>query len=168
MIEVLPQSREDVLVLRASDRLTHRDYTDVLAPRLERIFREHGKARVLVDIGEDFHGWEPAALWDDTRLGVAHWRDFTKMGVIGGPGWAERLLKAFSWTVRGEVRSFSPGQRDEAIDWVHTPATLRPGVYETAMTKYRSAPSWQRGLLVGGGVLGLLLVALGLRRSGKD
>jgi SpoIIAA-like len=58
----------------------------VLIPRLELIIREYGKARLLLDMG-DFHGWEAAAMWDDTRFGLTHRNDFEKMGVIGGPGW---------------------------------------------------------------------------------
>ena len=76
MIKVLPESKENILVLRAVAKLTDQDYKDVLIPRLESIIREHGKARLLLDMGNDFHGWEAAALWDDARFGLAHRNDF--------------------------------------------------------------------------------------------
>jgi len=118
MIKVLPESKENILVLRAVAKLTDQDYKDVLIPRLESIIRDHGKARLLLDMGNDFHGWEAAALWDDARFGFAHRNDFEKMGVIGGPRWVEWGLKLAAMVVGGEVRSFSPGEREEALNWI--------------------------------------------------
>jgi hypothetical protein len=118
MIKVLPESEGNVLVLGAEGKLTDRDYKDVLIPRLESIIREHGKARLLLDMGDEFHGWEPAALWDDARFGLAHRNDFEKMGVIGGPKWVEWGLKIAVLVVSGEIRSFSSSEREEAFRWI--------------------------------------------------
>ena len=118
MIKVLPESKENILVLRAVAKLTDQDYKDVLIPRLESIIREHGKARLLLDMGNDFHGWEAAALWDDARFGLAHRHDCEKMGVIGGPRWVEWGLKLAALVVSGEIRSFSPGEHEAALNWI--------------------------------------------------
>jgi len=118
MITVLPESKGDILIVKAVDKLTDKDYKDVLIPRLESIISEHGKARCLLDMGDEFHGWEAAALWDDTRFGLAHRNDFKKMGVIGGPRWVEWGLKLATKIVSGEIRSFSPDEREAAIDWI--------------------------------------------------
>ena len=53
MIQVLPESKENILILRAVGKLTDQDYKDVLIPRLDSIIREHGKARLLLDMGDD-------------------------------------------------------------------------------------------------------------------
>jgi hypothetical protein len=119
MIEVLPESKRNILVLSAVGKLTDQDYKDILIPRLESIIREHGKARLLLDIGDEFHGWEAAALWDDAYFGLAHRKDFEKMGVIGGPKWVEWALKIAALAVRGEIRSFSPTEREEALHWIN-------------------------------------------------
>jgi hypothetical protein len=118
MIETLPESQGNVLVLKAEDKLTDRDYKDVLIPSLEEIIRKYGKARLLLDISEDFEGWEPAAMWDDARFGLAHRNDFEKMGVIGGPRWIEWGLKLSSLVVGGEIKCFSPGERGQALNWI--------------------------------------------------
>ena len=118
MISVLPESKGNILVLSAVGKLTDRDYKDVLIPRLDSIIREHGKARLLLDMGEDFNGWEAAALWDDIRFGIAHRSDFEKMGVIGGPRWVEWGLKLSAMVVSGEIKSFSPGEHEAALNWI--------------------------------------------------
>lgn len=118
MIEEMPESEGNVIVLRAASKLTDEDYKKVLIPRLEAIIQEHGKARLLLDMGDEFHGWEPAAMWDDARFGLQHRNDFTKMGVIGGPKWVEWALKIGSLVIDGEIRSFAPEEREQALEWV--------------------------------------------------
>jgi hypothetical protein len=118
MIKVLPESGGNILVLRAESRLTDQDYKKVLIPRLESIIREHGKAKLLLDMGDEFQGWEGAALWDDARFGLAHRNDFEKMAVIGGPRWVEWGLKLAAMIMSGDIRSFSPSEREEALRWI--------------------------------------------------
>jgi SpoIIAA-like len=120
MIKVQPESERNILVVRAEAKLTDQDYKEVLIPRLEAIIREHGKARLLLDMGEAFQGWEGAALWDDARFGLEHRNDFEKMAVIGGPGWVKWGLKLGAMVVSGEIRSFSPSEREEALRWIKT------------------------------------------------
>lgn len=52
----------------AENALAGNKKENLLIPRLDSIIREHGKARLLLNMGDYFHGWEAAALWDDTRL----------------------------------------------------------------------------------------------------
>ncbi|MBW2596019.1 MAG: STAS/SEC14 domain-containing protein [Deltaproteobacteria bacterium] len=119
MIKVLPESKGKILVLSAMGKLADHDYKDVLIPRLESIIREHGKARLLLDMGDEFHGWEAAALWDDAHFGLIHRKDFEKMGVIGGPKWTEWGLKIATLVISGEIRSFSSVEREEALLWIN-------------------------------------------------
>ena len=119
MIKVLPESKGNVLVLGATGKLTDQDYKEVLIPRLESIIHEHGKARLLLDMGDEFHGWEAAALWDDAHFGLTHRKDFEKMGVIGGPKWVEWGLNIAAMAISGEVRSFSSNERQEALRWIN-------------------------------------------------
>jgi hypothetical protein len=118
MIKVLTESKGNCLLLSASDKLTDEDYKDVLIPRLESIIKEYGKARLLLDMGDEFHGWEPAALWDDAYFGLTHRNDFEKMGIIGGPKWVEWGLKIGAVVISGEIKSFSSNERNEAMRWI--------------------------------------------------
>lgn len=118
MITISAASGGNTLVLEAQGKLTDSDYKEILIPRLEAIIREHGKARVLFDMGDEFHGWEPAAAWDDARFGLAHRNDFEKMGIIGGPQWVEWGLKLGALLMSGEIRSFTCSQRADALNWI--------------------------------------------------
>ncbi|MGB7292171.1 MAG: STAS/SEC14 domain-containing protein [Thermodesulfobacteriota bacterium] len=119
MIKVLPESKGNILVLAAVGKLTDKDYKDVLIPRLESIIHKHGKARLLLDMGDQFYGWEAAALWDDAHFGLTHRNDFEKMGVIGGPKWVDWAMKIAALLMSGEVRTFSSSERGEALRWIN-------------------------------------------------
>lgn len=117
MVEVLSESNGNILVLRAKGRLTHRDYKNVIIPRLEAMIRIHGKVRFLL---EDFDGWQPTALWKDARFGLIHRNDFEKIGLIGAPRWVEWGLKLIASAMSGEMRTFSSTERSKALSWIQT------------------------------------------------
>jgi hypothetical protein len=118
VIDISPESKGNILVISATGKLTDKDYKEVLIPRLEAIIRDHGKARLLLDMGNEFHGWEAAAAWDDARFGLAHRKDFERLGVIGGPKWVEWSVKIGSVAISGEVKTFSADEREQAMRWI--------------------------------------------------
>ncbi|MFW0884003.1 STAS/SEC14 domain-containing protein [Candidatus Acidulodesulfobacterium sp. H_13] len=118
-IKVLPESKANILILSAVGKLTDEDYKNVFIPRLESIIREYGKARLLLDMGDKFHGWEAEALWDDARFGFTHRNDFEKMGVIGAPKWFEWGLKIAASIIGGEIKNFHSNEREQAFHWIN-------------------------------------------------
>ncbi|MGA7576614.1 MAG: STAS/SEC14 domain-containing protein [Desulfobaccales bacterium] len=118
MLEVMPESQGPLLWLRASGRLTARDYREVFAPCLEAVIREHGKVRLLLHLAPDFRGWTPAAWWEDIKLGLKNRRVFEKLGLAGAPFWADILLKLFAHFMPGEVRTFLREYLAEAWLWI--------------------------------------------------
>ncbi len=118
MIHVSLESQGNTLVLTAEGKLTDDDYQQVLIPRLEEIIRQHGKARLLIDMGEKFAGWEPKAAWDDAKFGIAHRNDFEKMAVIADRHWVDWALKIGALFISGEVKTFPPAERAECSAWI--------------------------------------------------
>lgn len=120
MIHVLSESQGQVLGIKATGKLTDQDYKEVLIPKLERVIREHGKARLLCDLGEEFHGWELHAMWDDAKFGFLHRNDFEKVAVLGGPKWIDWAVKISKLLISAEVKTFTPDQWQDAWTWVKT------------------------------------------------
>ena len=118
MIEVLPESHENILGVKGIGKLTELDYKEVLIPNLEGIIKEHGKARCLFSMGADFQGWELEAAWDDAKFGIQHRNDFEKVAVVGGPLWVEWGTKVGGLIMSGEVKTFSQDQIEEAWNWI--------------------------------------------------
>ena len=117
MIEILPESDGKLLVLRAKSKLTHKDYEEILIPKLESVINEYEKADIVFDLGEDFHGWEAQAMWDDAKFGLKHKDDFHKVAMVGGPGWAQWIARLSEHFMSAKINTFPSGKFDEALDW---------------------------------------------------
>lgn len=120
MIEIVEQDG-NIVCVQAKGKLTHADYQQVLIPRLEQVIKEHGKARILFAMGEEFHGWEPAAMWDDAKFGMQHRTHFEKCAVVGGPKWIEWATKIATVIVSCECKTFAVNQLTEAKTWIKAP-----------------------------------------------
>ena len=118
MIEIMPESNGSALALKASGKLTDADYKEVLIPKIEEIIKRSGKAKVLLYLPRDFTGWDTHAMWDDASFGLRHRNYFEKLAVVGGPRWVEWATKTASHIMKGEVKTFSEEQLQEALDWI--------------------------------------------------
>jgi SpoIIAA-like len=118
MIEFMPEGSGNVIGIRAGGRLSKKDYEEVLIPRLEQLFKKHGKLDVLIHLEDDFAGWDLAAAWDDASFGLKHRADFEKIAVVGGPSWIEWCIKLFGFMMKGEIRVFPPDRLDDARKWI--------------------------------------------------
>jgi hypothetical protein len=117
MIEVMPESTGNVFGIKVSGKITAQEYEEVIIPRVDAIIQEYGKARVMfLDAG--FQGAEAGAMWDDTKFGFKHRKDFEKLALVGGSKWMEWLTKLFGKLLSGETRTFSQEQAQEAWDWL--------------------------------------------------
>lgn len=118
MIEIMTESNDSTLVLKASGKLTDADYKELLIPKMEEVIKRSGKAKVLLYLPRDFVGWEAHAMWDDAKFGLRHRNDFKKLAVVGGAKWVEWATKISSHFMEGEVRTFPEVDLGQALDWV--------------------------------------------------
>ncbi len=118
MIEVLPQSHDAAVGVRATGLLTDADYKQTLIPLLEKTIAERGRVRLLVEFADTFAGWEMTAAWDDAAFGFAHRADFDKIAMVGGPHWVAWSARLFAPFIAGEMRAFPAGQTQQAWAWI--------------------------------------------------
>ena len=118
MIELMKESSGRILGVRASGRLTETDYKHVLIPRLESLFDQFGRLRVLFFMDENFEGWTLDAAWANTILDLRHRADFEKVAIAGAPVWEEWCVKLVSLLMKGELRIFQRAQLPEAWEWL--------------------------------------------------
>ena len=106
---------------RVSGDVTAEDYRTVLTPDLARAAESDEGVRAVFVI-EDLDELEPAALWQDSKLGwdagVRHHHAWKRSAVVTDIGWMVRSLKVFAWMVPGEARVFELARFDEAKAWV--------------------------------------------------
>ncbi len=120
MIEILPESHDNILGVRATGKLTDEDYQKVLIPALEEVVKKYGKSRLLCYMDDNFQGLEIKAMWDDAKFFFPHQDDFDKMAIVGGKKWIELLMKLFARLMQGETRIFPGARLQEAWDWINS------------------------------------------------
>lgn len=117
MIRFMEQSRGNVVGLQVTGTLHEEDYAAFL-PKLEELFREHGKLRVLVYADPEFRGWDLSAAWEDASMGVRHAADFERLALVGAPDWVAWAFRLSAFLMKGETRIFAADQLDDAWRWV--------------------------------------------------
>ena len=99
------------------------DYTELLIPDVERVSKEHGKARILLDIA-DFHvkDMEWAAMWEDAKFGTKIGK-IERFALICKHQKIAYALKTFLIGV--EFKTFHIGEKKQALDWIFQDSAFR-------------------------------------------
>ncbi len=119
MFEVMDESLDDVLGVRATGKLTRADYADVLEPQLKSLLRRYRTVNVLFLMDENFECWSLGAAWANTVLVFTHRRDFGKVAMVGGPTWEKWCAeKAASPLMNCELQTFGREQLAQAWLWL--------------------------------------------------
>jgi SpoIIAA-like len=118
MVEMIPNLPENVLGFVAKGTVTANDYEKTIIPAVERMFPRQGKARLLYHLGEDFGGFEAAAIWDDTKLGLKHLTGWDRIAVVSDVEWLRGAIRVFGLVMPGDVRLFHNRELAEATRWV--------------------------------------------------
>ncbi|RTE67449.1 STAS/SEC14 domain-containing protein [Amphritea opalescens] len=118
MLHILPETAGDIMVLQATGKLTTADYQDTFLPLLEEKVATHGGVRCLIYLDHDFKGLEVGAMWEDTKLGLQHNRDFIRLAVVGDGAWLDWALKLGALFIKGETKHFTENQFLQALHWI--------------------------------------------------
>jgi len=117
MIEIMSETEGNLLVVKATEKLTAKDYEEVFIPKINQLIQEYRKVRVVVFLAENFSGWEIGAAWDDARFGIQHRNDFEKMAVVGGSKWVKWATKISSCFMDGQVSVYDTSDLQGAVAW---------------------------------------------------
>jgi hypothetical protein len=121
MIEIIHDLPDRVLGFRAKGQITADDYHRVLVPALEEKLKQFKKVRLLYVLGEGFDGYTGGAAWEDTKVGMKHFTAFDRIAVVTDTDWVRNTVKAFGFTIPGEVRVFGNSELDGACTWISEP-----------------------------------------------
>jgi SpoIIAA-like len=118
MFETIDGFGDDVVALRGTGTLTAEDYRTVLAPAIERSTAGGRKAKLLLELGEGFEGYDPGAILADATVGGGHMGSFERIAVVTDAEWIRRAMQLFGGLIPGDVRLFSVADGNSARDWI--------------------------------------------------
>jgi SpoIIAA-like len=123
MIERLQGFPENVVAVECKGLVTRKDYEEVLIPAVERVFKNQQKVKFYYELGPEFAGLEPGAVWEDVKETIRHFGQWEKMAVVTDVEWMKRLVSGFGSIMPGEVRAFPYSERTSARAWVLVSST---------------------------------------------
>jgi hypothetical protein len=118
MLEIMKGFPETILAVRGTGRVSAEDYRDTLIPEALRRIRQHGSLRLLCELGPQFEGMTPGAIWADTKLGLTHWGDFGRMAIVTDVQWIKDAVSLFAPFFHHPVRVFPNAESDAARTWI--------------------------------------------------
>ena len=105
MLTLNEEAGGKILLVKISGKLSKEDYQRFV-PDVERLIKDHGKIRILVQM-HDFHGWELGALWEDIKFDMKHFGDIERLALVGESKW-EAGMAAFCKPLRCSIGAFLP------------------------------------------------------------
>jgi hypothetical protein len=118
MIEPLPDFPDNVVAFACHGHVTRQDYEATLVPTVEAALQRHEKVRFYYEIGADFSGVDPGAVWEDLKVGVEHWLRWERIAVVTDVEWIGQTMRVFGFLMPGVVRVFPTAEAAEARDWI--------------------------------------------------
>lgn len=118
MIERLEGMPAGVLGFRAEGDVEADDYRRVLRPAIDAAIEEHGKVRLLYELGPGFDEYEGGAMLEDAKLGAAHPFSFERCALVTDARWAGPAMRVFSALWPGTFRVFPPADLEAAKRWL--------------------------------------------------
>jgi hypothetical protein len=118
MIEELKDFPDNIVAFSCKGHVTKEDYDRVLVPAVDKAFERHKNIRLYYEIGDDFEGIDPSAVWTDFKTGVEHWLRWDRIAVVTDVDWIRNTMWAFSFLMPGQMKVVPLSKASEARDWV--------------------------------------------------
>jgi len=116
MIRYSTEPNSPVVEITVEGKVTDADLKASM-DRLRDDLDHNGKTRIL-EVIQHFTGMEPQALWTDVRFGVPLAQKVSRVAVVADQAWIRAASHLGRFFTRAELKSFEPGQLDEARSWI--------------------------------------------------
>ena len=74
--------------------------------------------RIYYEIAPDFVGIDPGAIWEDTKVGFAHFLRWERFAVVTDVEWIKQTMKFVGFLMPGEMRAFPTAHAEQAHSWI--------------------------------------------------
>ncbi|HUJ79864.1 MAG TPA: STAS/SEC14 domain-containing protein [Nitrospiria bacterium] len=118
MIELIQGLPPHVLGFRATGTVTEADYKTAVIPAVDAMLATHTTVRVLYYLGEEFSGFDAAAMWEDAKVGFMHLSAWERIAVVTDVEWIRAAMKVFGFLLPGRIRLFQNTEFQAARAWV--------------------------------------------------
>ena len=116
MYQILDNSLGSYVAVKFIGKITSKDY-DTLLPFFEDAIVRDGPLKILCDFSEML-GVEISVVWRDFKFGITHFRDCSRIAIVGGPRWMKACAKPFVLIMPFDCKFFNKDHLKQAEVWV--------------------------------------------------
>ncbi|GAA4082079.1 STAS/SEC14 domain-containing protein [Zhongshania borealis] len=102
----------------ASGKVTASDYESILIPAIEEKLKGHDNVRILYHLGPTFTGFSAGAMWDDAKLGFAHFKAWEKIAIVTDVEWLKSTIGFLKFAIPCPLKIFANEHYEEAEKWL--------------------------------------------------
>lgn len=118
MIEIRDTHSDGLIEIRMVSPVTEDDYKTTLVPAIDAALAKHDRVRLLAVIEAKISDFTLGAIFQDSRLGLKHWRGFDRVAVVTDNSIIAASVSAFSIFMPCPVMKFDMDEQDEARRWL--------------------------------------------------
>ncbi len=118
MIKLIENLPDHVVGIVGSGKITGQDYKTVFIPALAAAMKKHRKVNVLYVLANDYTGFTPGAMWDDTVEGMLHIHSWGRAAMVCESSLLKSLVRAMGFVMPLSVRTYAPDELEAAREWV--------------------------------------------------
>lgn len=117
MLEPIEGAPEGVIAFKAVGNVEAADYEEVLTPAIESAISQHGKVRLVYELGPEYDGYSAGASWEDLKLGATHLAKWERCAIVTDHRLIRDAIRAFAMLMPGEIKVFPVVELDHALSW---------------------------------------------------
>lgn len=114
-------SRARVVELTVAGKITHDDFEELM-PKLEAELARGPLS--LVEVIDDFDGFDARTIWDGIKFDLAHWSEFRRVAVVSDMTWFSPFARLADTLTHLQIKEFKRDQLDEARAWARNWTSL--------------------------------------------
>jgi hypothetical protein len=118
MLKPITDLSGTVVGFEAIGKVEADDYRNVLDPAVAKAVEAHGSVRLLLVLGDEYEGYAPGAMWQDTKVGLSDRKVWERIAVVSDHNRLTGALHLFAGMFPGELRTYPMDQLDEAKTWL--------------------------------------------------
>ena len=118
MLTLIDNLPDHVVGVVGSGKITGDDYRTIFIPALEKAVKTHRKVNVIYVLADDFTGFTPSAMWDDTKEGFMHLHSWDRVAMVCQSSMIKGLGKLVGFVLPLSLRTYNPDQIEAAKAWV--------------------------------------------------
>jgi hypothetical protein len=118
MYEILPETKDHLIALKAIGKLTDTDF-ELLQADLDRRLESAAPARILLDWTE-LEGWDATGDRRSFLFWLGEWSKIGRVAIVSAEKFASEVIQIADALSHSTVRRFAPSEADEARRWLES------------------------------------------------